>query len=171
MTKRKTSEREQKREKALEATPHEKVEVPNRYTGPKRNPDAPIIVHPQFTGRDEHGRFLPGTNRNDGIPAIVLEKKKALLAAATCEMVQEALLDLYNLAKNTQDEWVKVSAWKEFFDRVVGKPQKEIIVDKNVSTTTTTVNLAAISQADLDTIEQVLLKAQTPVIEGQVVNG
>lgn len=138
-----------------------------------KNPPHGIVVSHDGL-RDTRGHWLPGCTGNGrgNHPKLVYEKKLALQEATTPEQVREVILELFKLATTSNNEFVKLAAANMFLDRTVGKPTKEVQIDKRE--TKVSADLSSLSDEQLRAIEAILsANNRTPeaaplVLEGSI---
>ncbi len=108
--------------------------------------------------RDNRGRFLKGEHCT--VPTLVYEKRRAIAEATTPEDAIEALDAIRQLARTTENEWVKLTAWQAWLDRVIGKPRQELQVEKTETSTHVNVDVQALSTEQLLEIERIVTRQQ-----------
>lgn len=132
-------------------------------------------VNSLFPWRDSKGRFLPGSivPPNSPAPEQVYELKKALVNAVHPKQIRKTIQKLWMMT--VSDEYtpeINLSAMTLFFDRVLGKPPKEIFSTStsHVQTANVNLDLSRVSDDDLRTMQTILEKTQPDQIAYDVAN-
>lgn len=143
-----------------------------------------VVPNEKYPHLSQRGHFLPGKNYHSRYLALaelekggnkVLTLKRALLEAVHPEQVERTINRLWRL---TVDESlppsVALQAMQLFFDRCIGRPPKEISIEKHEYTqqVSASVDLSKLSEDDLRQMQGILEKAEQPtMIEAQVTEG
>lgn len=106
---------------------------------------------------EEVMRNAVAVTRGFRVPRYLAEKKLAIQQAITPEMVLDALEDLRQIALNDPSGATKVLAWREWLDRVMGKPQKEIFKEiQELKIEASAAELAQLSDEQLRQIDAII---------------
>lgn len=130
-----------------------------------RQPGELLVENPKHPDRDTRGRYLYAPNRAADSQMSFL--KKAALEAVTPEQVQAVMGELFNLALDRGTEAdTRLKAMEMYLDRTIGKPAKEINIQKEQVKHNVNYNLHKLSNDDLAQLETLLTKTQPAAEQG-----
>lgn len=139
----------------------------NKYNSrPKKANGEMIELNEKHAYRDSKGRWIPGVCGANAVHVgqSVYELKAALLQATKPEDIQAIFEELRLMCLDRNNgPTVQLQAMKEYFDRILGKPTQEMLLEKHTVSTKVNVDLTKLSDQELATMESLLTKTQPQV--------
>jgi len=121
--------------------------------------------------RDAKGRLLPGsklakkpTIQDEAYAETIADKRKAILAAVTPEMIQEAVADIFNSAMNAEG-YAKVQLWQLFFAQTVGPPPKQVAIETTNRSFKQSIDYSKLTSEELALLQSMEAKVQVIDVE------
>lgn len=133
-----------------------------RHKGHKKAPGQIVQSHETIGYRDHLGRWLPGTRGQEATKfGRLAELRTALLDACPADDLKNMLKELHAICMDKDaGRYVQLHAMELYFNRVLGKPVQEMVLEKQVVKTNIEVDFTKLSERELKQMETILTKTQ-----------